>query len=894
MMKTHGLAATLFVLAFPGILLQATHGYPDKVTIGAFFEEPTTAEETAFKYAVDQINRNNSILPGVKLLYKKEVMNKSNPFLATIKVCSLMTSQIAALVSITSQSTNTVLQSMTNTMTLPHLYVPRPSCNCNVLEPKGYSLSMRPRQSQLDQALLTLIKQQHWRSIVLIYDESYDFERLQTLIIEGTTHSWDMLILRVSSKDELNSKYFRKKLKSIDERNFRYNNVVVLCSPETTVEVLYQANEMHMVGNQYLWVIANEEISDRHLDSINITTGMITGIRKRISTVGGHLNDFLAHLQKMHPGYSLNFILPTLQDFPLSAAYSYDAVWALARTFDILIKERNWTAATPLICHKPTPWLGGKNLLGSLRKNNMSGLNGPLHFNSEGYNDNAEMEILSLTTNDENITKFWAIGTWNVEGGLNLTEPAFTREIHSFENTTLTVVTLAEKPFIFKDITEDGPPAFRGFLIDVLNELKTQLKFSYTIFETPDQKYGAKNDDTGEWNGMVGQLVQKRAHIAVSALTITSEREDVVDFTKPYMDYGATILLKKPEQKYNVFAFLEPFNFQVWACILGSILIVGFILYILNRISPYSSFGTDEPDADAFNLSNSVWFAYGSLVQQGGEANPRASSGRMLSGFWWFFTLIMISTYTANLAAFLTVTRMDTPVRSVDDLAAQTSMPYGTVEDSSLYTFFKASSIGVYERMWDFMNNSNTFATTVEDGYAKVLSEDYAFIWENPSLDYLKLTNCDYTTIGRPFNMKGYGIALQEGMSLRDQLSISILKMQESGKMDELKGKWWPTENANCPAESSSQQSKASELGLNSVAGVFYVLALGVGISIVIVLIEIIWWLLRGEGKLKRPKPKNDKIVLEEVERIEIKHIPNDSTSSNGKRKIWTHVGNSV
>ncbi|XP_019635244.1 PREDICTED: glutamate receptor ionotropic, delta-1-like [Branchiostoma belcheri] len=703
-----------------------------------------------------------------------------------------------------------------------------------------------------------------------------------------------MLILRVSSKDELNSKYFRKKLKSIDERNFRYNNVVVLCSPETTVEVLYQANEMHMVGNQYLWVIANEEISDRHLDSINITTGMITGIRKRISTVGGHLNDFLAHLQKMHPGYSLNFILPTLQDFPLSAAYSYDAVWALARTFDILIKERNWTAATPLICHKPTPWLGGKNLLGSLRKNNMSGLNGPLHFNSEGYNDNAEMEILSLTTNDENITKFWAIGTWNVEGGLNLTEPAFTREIHSFENTTLTVVTLAEKPFIFKDITEDGPPAFRGFLIDVLNELKTQLKFSYTIFETPDQKYGAKNDDTGEWNGMVGQLVQKRAHIAVSALTITSEREDVVDFTKPYMDYGATILLKKPEQKYNVFAFLEPFNFQVWACILGSILIVGFILYILNRISPYSSFGTDEPDADAFNLSNSVWFAYGSLVQQGGEANPRASSGRMLSGFWWFFTLIMISTYTANLAAFLTVTRMDTPVRSVDDLAAQTSMPYGTVEDSSLYTFFKASSIGVYERMWDFMNNSNTFATTVEDGYAKVLSEDYAFIWENPSLDYLKLTNCDYTTIGRPFNMKGYGIALQEGMSLRDQLSISILKMQESGKMDELKGKWWPTENANCPAESSSQQSKASELGLNSVAGVFYVLALGVGISIVIVLIEIIWWLLRGEGKLKRPKPKNDKIVLEEVERIEIKHIPNDSTSSNGKRKIWTHVGNSV
>ncbi|XP_078576713.1 glutamate receptor ionotropic, kainate 2-like [Branchiostoma floridae x Branchiostoma japonicum] len=84
-MKTHGLPVSVFVLAFTGTLLQAIHGYPDKVTIGAFFEEPTIAEETAFKYAVDQINRNSSILPGVKLLYKKEVMDRSNPFLATIK-----------------------------------------------------------------------------------------------------------------------------------------------------------------------------------------------------------------------------------------------------------------------------------------------------------------------------------------------------------------------------------------------------------------------------------------------------------------------------------------------------------------------------------------------------------------------------------------------------------------------------------------------------------------------------------------------------------------------------------------------------------------------------------------------------------------------------------------
>jgi hypothetical protein len=40
----------------------------------------------------------------------------------------------------------------------------------------------------------------------------------------------------------------------------------------------------------------------------------------------------------------------------------------------------------------------------------------------------------------------------------------------------------------------------------------------------------------------------------------------------------------------------------------------------------------------------------------------------MVAGMWWFFTLIMISSYTANLAAFLTVERMESPIESAEDL----------------------------------------------------------------------------------------------------------------------------------------------------------------------------------------------------------------------------------
>lgn len=79
------------------------------------------------------------------------------------------------------------------------------------------------------------------------------------------------------------------------------------------------------------------------------------------------------------------------------------------------------------------------------------------------------------------------------------------------------------------------------------------------------------------------------------------------------------------------------------------------------------------------------------LFFSGSELMPKALSTRILGGIWWFFTLIIISSYTANLAAFLTVERMDSPIDSADDLAKQTRIEYGAVRDGSTMTFFKVT-----------------------------------------------------------------------------------------------------------------------------------------------------------------------------------------------------------
>jgi len=61
----------------------------------------------------------------------------------------------------------------------------------------------------------------------------------------------------------------------------------------------------------------------------------------------------------------------------------------------------------------------------------------------------------------------------------------------------------------------------------------------------------------------------------------------------------------------------------------------------------------------------------------------------MVGSAWWFFTLIIVSTYTANLAAFLTVERMYVPISSAEDLTRQTVIQYGTLNDGSTKSFFQ-------------------------------------------------------------------------------------------------------------------------------------------------------------------------------------------------------------
>ncbi|CAG0923707.1 unnamed protein product [Notodromas monacha] len=399
-----------------------------------------------------------------------------------------------------------------------------------------------------------------------------------------------------------------------------------------------------------------------------------------------------------------------------------------------------------------------------------------------------------------------------------------------------------------------GNDKFEGFCIDLIHEISNILQFNYTFRLVKDGKYGSRDKETGEWNGMIRELLDREADLATADLTISYEREEAVDFTMPFMNLGIGILYKKPAKKApNLFSFLSPLSLDVWIYMATAYLGVSVMLFVIARFTPYEWDNphpcVQNPPAleNQFSLLNSLWFTIGSLMQQGSDVAPKAVSTRMVAGMWWFFTLIMISSYTANLAAFLTVERMESAIQSAEDLAKQTKIKYGSMGSGSTKAFFRDSKIETYQRMWNFMDSSRptVFTKSNQEGVERVKAGGYAFLMESTSIEYVIEKHCELMQVGGLLDNKGYGIALPPGSPYTSAISSAILQLQEKGWFLQLKTKWWKEKNegaGNCDTEASkASSSAASELGLANVGGVFVVLMGGMGVAVLIALCEFVW-----------------------------------------------------
>jgi glutamate receptor, ionotropic, invertebrate len=161
---------------------------------------------------------------------------------------------------------------------------------------------------------------------------------------------------------------------------------------------------------------------------------------------------------------------------------------------------------------------------------------------------------------------------------------------------------------------------------------------------------------------------------------------------------------------------------------------------------------------------------------------------------WWFFTLIMVSSYTANLAAFLTIESLSSPIDNVVDLAnADGAIPYGAKRGGSTFGFFKESENPIYQKMYEYMSryeNDEKLDFTCsfilfslsktshpehmtgsnDEGLERAKAGKYAYMMESSSIEYIIERNCEVTQVGGELDAKGYGIAMKKSLFYHSQL----------------------------------------------------------------------------------------------------------------------------
>ncbi|XP_054002684.1 glutamate receptor ionotropic, kainate 2 isoform X1 [Hylaeus anthracinus] len=813
------------------ILVTTAMSLPPVIRIGAIFTEDQkdSPSELAFKYAIYKINKDKTLLTNTTLVYDIQYVPKDDSFRTSKKACEQLSRSVQGIFGPSDPLLGAHIQSICEALDVPHL-------EARVdFEPtfKEFSINLYPSQDHLNKAFKDLMSFLNWTRVAIIYEEDYGLFKLQDLVKSPPSAKTEMYIRQAGPGS------YRQVLREV--RHKEIYKLIVDTDPAHMQQFFRAILQLQMNDYRYHYMFTTFDIETFDLEDFKYNSVNMTAFRL-VDLEEPKVAEVLRQMERFQPfGHAILNKTGVIQAEP---ALVYDSVQVFAHGLAALDRSHDLRPVN-LSCEKEEPWDDGLSLYNYINAAGLHGLTGHIEFN-EGKRNNFKLDLLKLKKED--LVK---VGEWKPGSGVNVTDVGAFYETTA-TNITLVVMTIEEKPYVMvkEDKNLTGNARYEGFCIDLLKWIADQVGFQYAIRLVPDRMYGVYDPETKEWNGIVRELMEKRADLAVASMTINYARESVIDFTKPFMNLGIGILFKVPSsQPTRLFSFMNPLAVEIWLYVLAAYMLVSFTLFVMARFSPYEwnnphpCLAESDVVENQFSVSNSFWFITGTFLRQGSGLNPKATSTRIVGGIWWFFTLIIISSYTANLAAFLTVERMITPIENAADLAEQTEISYGTLDGGSTMTFFRDSKIGIYQKMWRFMESKSksVFVQSYEEGVKKVLESNYAFLMESTMLDYAVQRDCNLTQIGGLLDSKGYGIATPKGSPWRDKISLAILELQEKGVIQILYDKWWKNTGDVCNRDEKSKESKANALGVENIGGVFVVLLCGLALAILVAILEFCW-----------------------------------------------------
>ncbi|XP_019482020.1 glutamate receptor 2 isoform X5 [Phyllostomus hastatus] len=894
----------------------------NSIQIGGLFPRGADQEYSAFRVGMVQFSTSE-----FRLTPHIDNLEVANSFAVTNAFCSQFSRGVYAIFGFYDKKSVNTITSFCGTL---HVSFITPSFPTDGTHP--FVIQMRP---DLKGALLSLIEYYQWDKFAYLYDSDRGLSTLQAVLDSAAEKKWQVTAINVGNiNNDKKDETYRSLFQDLELKKER--RVILDCERDKVNDIVDQVITIGKHVKGYHYIIANLGFTDGDLLKIQFGGANVSGFQivdYDDSLVSKFIERWSTLEEKEYPGAHTTTIKYT-------SALTYDAVQVMTEAFRNLRKQRIEISrrgnAGDCLANPAVPWGQGVEIERALKQVQVEGLSGNIKFDQNGKRINYTINIMELKTNGPRKIGYWSEVDKMV---VTLTELPSGNDTSGLENKTVVVTTILESPYVMMKKNHEmleGNERYEGYCVDLAAEIAKHCGFKYKLTIVGDGKYGARDADTKIWNGMVGELVYGKADIAIAPLTITLVREEVIDFSKPFMSLGISIMIKKPQKsKPGVFSFLDPLAYEIWMCIVFAYIGVSVVLFLVSRFSPYEWHTEEFEDGretqssestNEFGIFNSLWFSLGAFMQQGCDISPRSLSGRIVGGVWWFFTLIIISSYTANLAAFLTVERMVSPIESAEDLSKQTEIAYGTLDSGSTKEFFRRSKIAVFDKMWTYMRSAepSVFVRTTAEGVARVRKSKgkYAYLLESTMNEYIEQRKpCDTMKVGGNLDSKGYGIATPKGSSLRNAVNLAVLKLNEQGLLDKLKNKWWydkgecgsgggdskvsPREKSDgtpvnlavlklseqgvldklknkwwydkgeCGAKDSGSKEKTSALSLSNVAGVFYILVGGLGLAMLVALIEFCY--------KSRAEAKRMKMILNDAMRNKARLSITGSTGENGR-----------
>ncbi len=250
----------------------------------------------------------------------------------------------------------------------------------------------------------------------------------------------------------------------------------------------------------------------------------------------------------------------------------------------------------------------------------------------------------------------------------------------------------------------------------------------------------------------------------VAAVTLTHEREKVMDFSHTFYSSGLGIAVRKSYRHDWLRALTNLLSTQflaLLAFLTAMTVFVGLLIWLVERCRNPEQFGGIHD-----GLGHGIWWAVVTMTTVGyGDKSPRTLLGRLIAIAWMLIGVVTLAVVTGSVASQMTVMQLNSPVRGPEDLPhVRTGTVKGTTSEAYLY-----------EHGISFQG----FASEAEALRALTNHEIDAVVYDAPTLRYVIHQNFSGLADVLPvrFQRQDYAIALPTGSVLREPIDQAITEI---------------------------------------------------------------------------------------------------------------------